>query len=130
MLFKVSQYTAKKVHLALCSFINCRTCLTNIDCILVLRSTILRPPSAYVFISDFLFKASGLLFQRNGNSNSPLVWYLVKTPYVPNGAAQHRLHGDTFPLNDNSILLYKFTHFSKLEITFPEILLSASFVPI
>ena len=59
-----------------------------------------------------------------------LVWYWVKTPYVSNGAAQHILHGDTFPLNDNSILLYKFTIFSKLEITFPEIFLSASFVPV
>ena len=52
------------------------------------------------------------------------------SPYVPNGAAQHRLHGDTFPINDYSILLYKFTHFSKLEITFREFFLSASFVPV
>ena len=49
--------------------INCRTCLTNRDSILVLISKILKPPSANVFNSDFLFKASGLLFQRNGNSN-------------------------------------------------------------
>ena len=87
--------------------INCRTFLTNRDSILVLRSAILRPPSANVFNSDFLFKASGLLFKE---MEMPivhhLVWYRVKTPYVPNGAAQHRLHGDTFPLNDNSILLY------------------------
>ena len=60
--------------------------------------TILKPASANVFNGDFLFKASGLLFQRNGNANFPhLVWYWVKTPYVPNGAAQHRLQGDTFP---------------------------------
>ena len=59
-----------------------------------------------------------------------LVWYLINTPYVSNGAAQHRLHGDTFPLNDNFILLYKFTNVSKLEITFHEIFLSASFVPV
>ncbi len=44
--------------------INCR----NKDSILVLISTILRPPSANVFNSDFLFKASGLLF-RNGKAN-------------------------------------------------------------
>ena len=64
-----SQYTAKKVHLALCSLINCRTCLTNRDAILVLISTILSPPSAYVFTIDSLFKASGLLFQRKVNAN-------------------------------------------------------------
>ena len=46
-----NQYTAKKVHLALCSLINCRTCLTNRDSILVLISIILRPPSANVFNS-------------------------------------------------------------------------------
>ena len=61
-----SQYTAKKVHLALCSLINCRTGLTDRDYILVLISTMLRPPSANVFNSDSLFKATGLLFQRNG----------------------------------------------------------------
>ena len=56
-------------------------------------------------------KASSLLFQRNGNANLfnfvHLAWYWGKNPYVPNGAAQHRLQSDTFPLNDNSFLLYK-----------------------
>ena len=41
--------------------INCGTFLTNRDSILVLISTILRPSSANVFNSDFIFKASGLL---------------------------------------------------------------------
>ena len=31
-----NQYTTKKVYLALCSLISCRTCLTNRDSILVL----------------------------------------------------------------------------------------------
>ena len=81
-----------------------------------------------------LFKASGLLFQRNGNAKFLIVfhfaWYCGQNPYVPNGAAQHRLQSDTFPLNDNSLLLYKVTNILKLEIIPPEILLLASVVPI
>ena len=46
---------AKKVHLALCSLINCRTCLTNRHSILVLRSTIVRPPSAYMCLLVIFF---------------------------------------------------------------------------
>ena len=53
----------------LCSLINCRIFWTHRDSILVLISTILRPPSANVFNSDFVLKASGLLFQRNVNVN-------------------------------------------------------------
>ena len=34
-----------------------------------------------------------------------------------------------FPLNDNSLLLYRFTNFSNLEMTFPQVLLSAPVVP-
>ena len=129
-----NQYTAKKVHLALCFLINCRTCLTNRDSILVLISTILSPPSAYVFNSDSLFKASGLLFQRKVNANLfnyfPTFFGIdVRLPIY-----QIELHNTVcsitlFPINDNCLLLYRFTHFSNLEMTFPQVLLSAPVVP-
>ena len=44
---------------------------------LVLIYTMLTLPSANVFNSDSLFKASGLLFQRNGCANFLNLFYLV-----------------------------------------------------
>ena len=53
----------------------------------------LRPPSANVFNSDSIFKAFGLMCQINGYA----IVFNVSTLFgsVPNGAAQHRLQGDT-----------------------------------
>ena len=102
-----SQYTAKKVYLALCSLINCRTCSTNRDYILVLISTMLRPPSANVFNSDSLFKALGLLCQRNGYAIvfnvSTLFGSEVRLPVY-----QMEPHS-----TDCRVILYKLTHFSE-----------------
>jgi hypothetical protein len=59
----------------------------------------LRPSSANVFNSDSLFKALGLLCQINGYAIvfnvSTLFGSEVRLSYVPNGAAQHKLKGDT-----------------------------------
>ena len=66
---------------------------------------------------------------KNGNANFFNSLHLddVRIPMY-----QMELHStacsDNFPLNDNSLLLYKFTHFLKLEIIFSEVLLSASVV--
>ena len=80
----------------------------NIDSILVLISTIVRPPSANVLKCDSLFKASGKVFQRNGNANlfklSTMFGNDGRLPMHKNGAAQHCLQDNTFTPNDNSLL--------------------------
>ena len=88
-----------------------------------------------MFNSDSLFNASGLLFQRKVNANlfiSPPNFFGidVRLPIY-----QIELHNTVCsitlsPLNDNSLLLYRFTHFSNLEMTFPQVLLSAPVVPV
>ena len=96
-----------KDYLALCSLINCRTCFINRDYILVLISTMLRPPSANVFNSDSLFKALVLLFQRNGYAIvfnvSTLCGSEVRLPMY------HMEPHST----DCRVILYKLTHFSE-----------------
>ena len=86
---------------------NYRTCLTNRDYILVLISTMLRPPSTNVFNNDSLFKTSGLLFQRNAYAIvfnfSTLFGSDVRLPVY-----QVEPHS-----TDCRVILYKVTHFSE-----------------
>ena len=91
-----------------------------------------------MFNSDSLLKASGILFQRNGNANFFTIFSTLLGTEVSIHMYQMELHSTDcrvilFPLNDNSLLLLKFTHFYKLEIVFPEVFLSvflsASVVP-
>ena len=107
-----NQYTVKKVHLALCILSNFITCVTNLDSILVLIYTIASPPSSYVCYSKEKINAS--LFNCFSTTFCIDVILPIYKIELYNTVCRIKL----FPLNDKSLLLYRFVHF-KFRSDFP-----------
>ena len=115
-----NQYTVKKVHLALCILSNFITCVTNLDSILVLIYTIASPPSSYVCYSKEKINAS--LFNCFSTICCTDVILPIYKIELYNTVCRIKL----FPLNYKSLLLIIGSCILNLEVTFPQVLLSAS----